>query len=114
MRAVAAVVGGLGARGLAWLVVERSTRPALAFKERDFVLVADVVNGTGEPVFDLALKSALETDLRQSRYVNVFDAAQVQNTLRMMRLEPETRIDEVSGGTCADGPACAHSSCRGS
>ena len=71
----AALLAGVGLAGLAWLLLERSTGPALAFKERDFVLVADVVNATGEPVFDLALKSALETDLRQSRYVNVLDAA---------------------------------------
>ena len=48
-------------------------------------------------MFDLALKSAIETDLRQSRYVNVYDAAQVQNTLRMMRLAPDTRLDEGVG-----------------
>jgi tetratricopeptide (TPR) repeat protein len=81
----------------AWLLFGRGARPALAFRERDFVLVADVANGTGEPVFDLALKSAIETDLRQSRYVNVFDPTQVQNTLRMMRLEPGTRLDETVG-----------------
>ena len=91
----ATTVAVLGAA--AWLFFGRGARPALAFRERDFVLVGDVVNGTGEPVFDLALKSAIETDLRQSRYVNVFDPAQVQNTLRMMRLGPDTRIDEGVG-----------------
>ena len=49
-----------------WTVVAR--RPALAFQERDFVLITDVVNQTGEPVFNVALKSAIETDVRQSRY----------------------------------------------
>jgi len=92
--AAGVVTGGFVLAAVSWLALERSVRPALAFKERDFVLVADAVNQTGEPVFDLALKSALETDLRQSRYVNVFDAGQVQNTLRMMRLPPETRLDE--------------------
>ena len=81
----------------AWLALGRGAQPALAFRERDFVLVADVVNGTGEPVFDLALKSGIETDLRQSRYVNVYDTAQAQNTLRMMRLPPDTRLDERVG-----------------
>jgi len=59
--------------------------------------VADVVNETGEPVFDLALKSALETDLRQSPYVNVLAPEQVQDTLRLMRLGPETRLDAETG-----------------
>ena len=84
---------------LGWFVVARVTRPVLAFNERDFVLVADVVNGTGESVFDLALKSALETDLRQSRYVNVLDSNQVQNALRMMRAAPDARLDIETGRT---------------
>jgi tetratricopeptide (TPR) repeat protein len=81
----------------AWFALGRFTRPVLAFKERDFVVVADVVNATGEPVFDLALKSALETDLRQSRYVNVADASQVQNALRFSRLAPDARVDTETG-----------------
>jgi tetratricopeptide (TPR) repeat protein len=81
----------------AWLALGRGGRPALAFRERDFVLVADVLNGSGEPAFDLALKSGIETDLRQSRYVNVYDTAQLQNTLRTMRLPPDTPLDERVG-----------------
>jgi tetratricopeptide (TPR) repeat protein len=95
--AATAVLLAAAAGIAAWLVLGRAARPALAFRERDFVLVADVLNGTGEPVFDLALRSGIETDLRQSRYVNVFDSAQVQNTLRMMRLGPETRLDANVG-----------------
>lgn len=97
VRAATALLAGLGLAGLAWLLFERSTGPALAFKERDYVLVADVVNETGEPVFDLALKSALETDLSQSPYVNVLAPEQVQNTLRLMRVDPESRIDADVG-----------------
>jgi tetratricopeptide (TPR) repeat protein len=77
---------------LGWFALSRWTQPALAFKERDFVLAADVENGTGEAVFDLALKSALEISLRQSRYVNVLDSNQVQNALRMMRMKADTRV----------------------
>jgi tetratricopeptide (TPR) repeat protein/tRNA A-37 threonylcarbamoyl transferase component Bud32 len=96
-RVAAALLAAAALGAIAWLALGRASRPALAFNERDFVLVADVVNQTGEPVFDVALKSALETDLRQSRYVNVLDAGQVRNTLRMMRLEPDTRIDREVG-----------------
>ncbi len=97
MRISIGVLAALALAAVAWLLLERSTGPALAFKERDYVLVADVVNETGEAVFDLALKSALETDLRQSPYVNVLDPEQVQNTLRLMRLGPESRLDEGVG-----------------
>jgi len=97
VRRSAALLAAVGLAAVAWLLFERSTQPALAFKERDYVLVADVVNETGEPVFDLALKSALETDLRQSPYVNVLAPEQVQDTLRLMRLGPETRLDAETG-----------------
>ena len=96
-RATAAIVVVAAAGVSAWLALGRGVRPALAFRERDFVLVADVLNGSEEPAFDLALKSGIETDLRQSRYVNVYDAAQLQNTLRTMRLPPDTPVDERVG-----------------
>jgi tetratricopeptide (TPR) repeat protein len=92
--AAVATLTGLVALGLAawqWL------QPALAFAERDWVLVASAVNETGDAVFDLALESALETDLRQSRYVNVFDQGQLANTLAMMRLPASTPIDLETG-----------------
>jgi tetratricopeptide (TPR) repeat protein len=90
---IAAVLGWLG---LTWW-----TQPTLAFKERDFILVADVENRTGEAVFDLALKSALEIGLRQSRYVNVLDSNQVSNALRMMRLNADTHVtSEVGRHVC--------------
>jgi tetratricopeptide (TPR) repeat protein len=97
-----AIAIGLGVlAALAWFAAIRLTQPVLAFRERDFIVIADVVNGTGETVFDLALKSALETGLRQSRYVNVLDSIQVQNALRRMRLEPATRLDpEVGRDVC--------------
>ncbi len=70
---------------------------AIAFDERDWLLVADVVNETSDEGFTLALKSALETDLRQSRHVNVFDAGQVRNTLQRMRRDTTTTITLETG-----------------
>lgn len=69
----------------------------MPFEERDWLLVADVVNQTGDEGFTLALKSALETDLRQSRHVNVFDEGQVENTLKLMRRTPDASIDRETG-----------------
>jgi tetratricopeptide (TPR) repeat protein len=45
----------------------------------------------------VALKRALETDLRQSRYVNVLDSGRVEDTLRMMRRPIDAAIDEDLG-----------------
>ena len=72
-------------------------RPALAFAERDRLMVADVENQTGDKVFDLALRTAIEADLQQSDYAVVFDRPQINETLRLMRKPPETRIDETTG-----------------
>ncbi len=69
----------------------------IPFEGRDWLLVADVVNETGDEGFTLALKSALETDLRQSRHVNVFDEGQVGNTLKFMRREPGVPVDLETG-----------------
>jgi tetratricopeptide (TPR) repeat protein len=81
------------AASIVWL----SLRPGLAFENRDKLLVADVENQTGEQVFDLALKTAIEADLQQSTYANVYDKNQVADTLRLMRMEPSTRINEQVG-----------------
>jgi len=90
--------GGLAAIALAvtatlWLV----NRPALAFSERDRLMVADVENQTGDKVFDLALRTAIEADLQQSDYAVVFDRPQINETLRLMRKPPDARIDEATG-----------------
>ena len=66
---------------------------ALPFDNRDWLLVADVVNETGDEGFNLALKSALETDLRQSQH----DDGQVRNTLKYMRREASSEIDLAAG-----------------
>ncbi len=76
-----------------WLL----TRPSLAFNEQDKLLVADVDNLTGDSVFDMALRTAIEADLQQSSYASVFDKAQVAETLRLMRMDPSSRIDENLG-----------------
>jgi Flp pilus assembly protein TadD len=82
------------------LVLWALTRPGLAFNEHDRLLVADVDNQTGDEVFDLALKTAIEADLQQSPYARVFDKGQVAETLRLMKLNPlnpSSRIDEQLG-----------------
>lgn len=81
----------------ALLVIWMSTRPRIAFHERDKLLVTDVDNQTGDSVFDLALQTAIEADLQQSSYASVFDKGQVAETLKLMRLDPGSRVDEELG-----------------
>jgi serine/threonine protein kinase/Flp pilus assembly protein TadD len=72
-------------------------RPGLAFENRDKLMVADVENLSGDPVFDLALRTAIEAGLQQSPYVAVFDRAQINETLKIMRKDAATKIDETLG-----------------
>jgi eukaryotic-like serine/threonine-protein kinase len=72
-------------------------KPGLAFENRDKLMVADVENLTGDAVFDLALRTAIEAGLQQSPYVAVFDKPQITETLRLMRKDPATKVDEALG-----------------
>ncbi|MGZ5478305.1 MAG: tetratricopeptide repeat protein [Candidatus Aminicenantales bacterium] len=72
-------------------------RPGLAFENRDRLMVADVENLSGDPVFDLALRTAIEAGLQQSPYVAVLDRAHINETLKIMRKDPSTKIDETLG-----------------
>lgn len=61
------------------------SEPAIAFAERDWVVVADLQNRTGEDVFDDALDTALRVGLEQSQYVNLFNDLQVDRALQRMQ-----------------------------
>ncbi|MEE8412131.1 MAG: protein kinase [Acidobacteriota bacterium] len=74
-----------------------SSRPALAFTDRDRLLIADVDNRTDEEVFDFALTAAIEQDLEQSRYARVYDRALVVETLKLLRQPADAFIDEELG-----------------
>ncbi|MCH7781207.1 MAG: protein kinase, partial [Acidobacteria bacterium] len=74
-----------------------SSRPVLAFTDRDTLLIADVDNRTDEEVFDFALTAAIEQDLEQSRYARVYDRALVVETLKLLRQPADAFIDEELG-----------------
>jgi serine/threonine protein kinase/tetratricopeptide (TPR) repeat protein len=71
-----------------------STEPALAFQERDWLVVADFNNLTGDPVFDSSLRLALQVTMAQSQYVNVYPQPRVAAALRRMQRDPAVRLDE--------------------
>jgi len=88
---------GLLAITVAAVLVWHWSRPSLAFSSRDRLLVADVENFTDDEAFDLALHTALETDLKQSPYASLFQRHQVEQTLRLMRQPADSVIDEKLG-----------------
>jgi len=73
-----------------------SLRP-LPFKAREWVLIADFENRTGEPLLDGTLEYALRRELSNSRYVNVVPRARIGDALRLMRKPFDTRVDAPVG-----------------
>jgi tetratricopeptide (TPR) repeat protein len=84
----------------AW-ISKRDSRIAsertLPFQARDWILVADFENRTGEKLFDGTLEYALARELSNSRYVNVVPRERIGDALRLMRKPLETRVDAVVG-----------------
>ena len=70
-------------------------RPAL--KDTDVILLASFVNKTGDPIFDNSLDKALEVKLAESPFLSLFPEANVRETLRMMRHDPNERVTQELG-----------------
>ena len=70
-------------------------QPAIAFAERDWVVVGDLRNLTGQPVLDESLEQAFRISLEQSRYVNVLSDMKARDTLARMRRPLDTPIDRA-------------------
>lgn len=86
--AVTAVVAILPFAG--WFRVEE---PALAFKERDWVLITDFENLTGDPAFDRPLQAALAVGIEQSQHVNVVPQRRIREALQRMQRADAERLD---------------------
>ena len=90
--AALALVVALAAAG-AWLYRHRAAPPPLT--ERDFVLLADFANNTGDPVFDLTLREALAVQLSQSPFLAIVPEERVRETLRMMQRPADERLSHA-------------------
>ncbi|WP_052101399.1 putative peptide modification system cyclase [Novilysobacter arseniciresistens] len=77
---VAAIAVGM------WFVTR--PQPAIAFNERDWVMVADLNNLTGDTRYDDALEAALRASLEQSQYVNVVSDTRVMSMIAQMGHDP--------------------------
>jgi tetratricopeptide (TPR) repeat protein/predicted Ser/Thr protein kinase len=97
LAAVAVVALVAGAFWMAKVLFLSSAARALAFQERDWILITDFENTTGEKIFDGSLETALAVGIQQSQYVNVFPRNRVQETLKRMRRDDVQRVDESIG-----------------
>ena len=87
--------GGVGLAWRLWPVQLSISQRALAFNERDWILIADFENLTNDPVFDRSLRVALDVAIAQSQYVNVFPSSRIPETLRLMKKAPIDTLDEA-------------------
>ena len=70
-------------------------RTPVAFGDRDWLLIAEFENRTGEPLFDDTLEAALRRELVNSGAVKVAPPGRVQDALRLMGKPADTRVDAV-------------------
>jgi eukaryotic-like serine/threonine-protein kinase len=69
--------------------------------QKDTVVVADFRNSTGDSVFDGTLQQGLFVQLQQSPYLNLVSEGQIQQTLRMMKQPPDTKLTpEIAHEVC--------------
>ena len=105
-KTIVGVAGGvtlfLLAALVAWMDIGSSPNPqGLNFQERDWVLIADFDNRTGEAVFDGVLHHALQREIATSLFVNVVPRERINDTLQLMRKPFDTPIDsEVAREIC--------------
>ena len=96
-RRLAVAAGIAGLLVVAALAIWRGffARPVLT--EADVILVASFINKTGDPIFDNSLDKALEVKLAESPFLSLFSEANVRETLRMMRHDPNERVTPELG-----------------
>ncbi|MFC5570949.1 putative peptide modification system cyclase [Lysobacter yangpyeongensis] len=91
LAAEAALLAGLAVG--AWFVTR--PEPAIAFNQRDWVVIGDLRNLTGQSALDDSLEQAFRISLEQSRYVNVLSDLKARDTLGRMQRPGDTVLDRA-------------------
>lgn len=98
LAAIAVALVLIGAVG--WLVKDRVSKPSAAllrFNEREWVLITNFENRTGEELFDGTLEYAFERELSNSQYINVATRERIEDALRLMKKPPDAKVDAAVG-----------------
>lgn len=96
----AELVLGIGIVGIVGLLALRTT-PVTAFVERDWVVMGDLRNLSGDPAFDDAIEEALRIALAESGFVNVVSDRMVSDTLQRMQRPADAKIGRTLGAEIA-------------
>ena len=83
--------------GLAGGVLFFYPSKTIPFSARDWILITDFENLTGDEIFDRSLNAALTVSIQQSNYVNVFPRSRVKETLQRMQKQKADSLDEALG-----------------
>jgi len=76
-------------------------RHRITLAPTDTIVLADVDNRTGDPVFDDALNAALRYEMEQTPYLNVLGLDKAYATMGQLKLAPTTKITlEIARQIC--------------
>jgi serine/threonine protein kinase len=67
-------------------------RHRITLAPTDTIVLGDVDNQTGDPVFDDALNTSLLYEMRQTPYLNILGLDKVHRTIAQMNVPPNTKI----------------------
>ena len=80
-----------------WVWLSTLDGPVLSFAPRDWIVVADFDNQTGEAMFDTSLATAFAVGLGQSAHANLLSRARIDESLKRMGRTDTARIDRAIG-----------------
>jgi eukaryotic-like serine/threonine-protein kinase len=69
------------------------SRHAAVLGDRDQLVLADLANATGDPIFDGTLTQGLAAQLDQSPFLSIVSRERVRETLQYMNRSPDDRVD---------------------
>ncbi len=95
----AAVVLALAIGLSTWLIMRQP--PHIPFGARDWVVIADVDNRTGQTEFNRTIDTAIRLGLQQSRFVNVISPTKMRQTLARMKRPEDTPVHLKLGSDIA-------------
>jgi serine/threonine protein kinase/tetratricopeptide (TPR) repeat protein len=97
----ALVTGALLAVGALGVWGYEVYRHRITLAPTDTIVLADVDNRTGDPVFDDALNTALRYEMEQTPYLNVLGLDKAYATMGQLKLAPTTKITpEIARQIC--------------
>jgi tetratricopeptide (TPR) repeat protein len=74
-----------------------SSSSSVPFNKRDWVIITDFENTTGDTIFDRSLYTALTLTTNQSRYINVLPRSRMLETMARMEIRNRQYIDDKTG-----------------